>query len=68
MDVRNRAREIAAGEGQKGAIVITVTHEGVCIGVAGLTSDEVRYALCAAINHSFALDDDAAIDAEDDPG
>lgn len=66
MDLRHTARVIAASESHKGAIVITVTDDGVRIGIAGLGPDEVRYALCAAINYSFVFDGDA--EADDDAG
>jgi hypothetical protein len=58
VDLRRMARSIASSYGDKGAIVISVSKEGVRIGTEGLTPDELRHALCVAINYSFEFEDD----------
>ena len=67
MDLRHTAHTIAAGEGHRGAIVISVTDDGVRIETAGLTPDELRYALCAAFNDSFLIDGETEIEDVSSP-
>ena len=57
VDLRRTARAIAANYGDKGAVVITVSDEGVRIGTEGLTPDELRHALCVAVNYSFVFEE-----------
>ncbi len=47
------ARSIAASYGDKGAIVLTVSEEGIRIGVQGLTDREVQEALCVGIHYNM---------------
>ena len=44
---------MAANYGDKGAVVISVSDEGVRVGTEGLTPDELRRALCIAINYTL---------------
>lgn len=57
VDLRRTARAVAANYGDKGAVVISVNDEGVRIGTEGLTPDELRHALCVAINYTFEFED-----------
>ena len=57
VDLRRTARAIAANYGDKGAVVITVSDEGVRIGTEGLSPDELRYALCVATHYSFMFEE-----------
>jgi hypothetical protein len=55
--LRRQAKAIASSYEDKGAIVITVGDEGIRIGTEGLTPDELRNALCVAINYSFVFEE-----------
>jgi hypothetical protein len=57
LDLRRTARAIASNYGDKGGVVITVGEGGVRIGVENLTPQELRDALCVAINYSFVFED-----------
>lgn len=57
IDLRRTARAIAANYGDKGAVVITVSDEGVRIGTEGLSTDELRHALCTAMHYSFVFEE-----------
>lgn len=57
MDLRRTARAIASNYGDKGGVVITYGEEGIRIGVENLTPDELREALCVAINYSYAFEE-----------
>ncbi len=57
VDLRRTARAVAANYGDKGAVVISVNDEGVRVGTEGLTPDELRHALCVAINYTFDFED-----------
>ncbi|MEE9250833.1 MAG: hypothetical protein V3U93_06870 [Alphaproteobacteria bacterium] len=57
IDLRRTARALAANYGDKGAVVITVSDDGVRIGTEGLTPDELRHALFVAINYTFVFED-----------
>lgn len=56
VDLRRTARAVAQNYGDKGALVLTVGEEGVRVGTEGLTPDELRHALCVAINYSFVFE------------
>lgn len=56
--LRELARVVAAECGDKGAVIISFSEEGVRIGVEGLTPHELREALCTAIHYSFAFEDE----------
>lgn len=56
VDLRRTARAVASNYGDKGAVVISVGKDGVRIGTEGLTPDELREALCLAINYSFEFE------------
>lgn len=58
IDLRRTARAVATNYGDKGAVVIAVNDKGVRIGTEGLTSDELRHALCVAINYTFVFEDE----------
>ncbi len=47
------AGAIAASYEDDGAIVISVGKDGTRIGVEGLSPEQVREALCIAINYSY---------------
>lgn len=49
---------IASAYDDDGAIVISVGKEGVRIGVEGLSPEQVREALCVAINYSYEHEGD----------
>ncbi len=55
IDLKRQARAIASSYDDKGAIIISVGDEGIRIGTEGLTPDELRQALCVAINYSFVF-------------
>lgn len=57
VDLRRTTRAIAVNYGDKGAVVISVSDEGVRVGPEGLTPDELRHALCIAINYTFECTD-----------
>ena len=58
LKLRNTARAIARNYGDKGAMIISVNADGrVRIGTEGLTPEELRNALCVAINYSFAFEE-----------
>jgi len=57
LSLRGIARTVAAECGDKGAVVISYSSEGVRIGVENLTPAELREALCTAIHYSFAFED-----------
>ncbi len=57
IDLRRTARAVAANYGDRGAVVITVSDEGVRIGTEGLTPDELRHALCVATHYSFLFEE-----------
>lgn len=57
LGLRKTANAIAANYHDKGAIVISVSNENdVRIGTEGLTPEELRNALCVAINYSFEFE------------
>ena len=57
VDLRRTARAVARNYGDKGAVVISVNDEGVRIGTEDLTPDELRHALCVAINYTFEFEE-----------
>jgi len=58
IDLMRTARAVASNFGDKGAVVISFGEDGVRVGTQGLTPDEMRYALCVAINYTFVLEDE----------
>lgn len=60
VDLRRTAKAIASNYGDKGAVVISVGENGVRVGTEGLTPQELREALCVAINYSFVFEDEAS--------
>ena len=58
LDLRRTAAAIARNYGDKGAVVITYSEEGIRIGTENLTPAEVRKALCVAIHYSFVFEPD----------
>jgi hypothetical protein len=54
VDLRRMARSIASSYGDKGALILSVSDEGVRIGTEGLTPAELRQVLCLAIHYSYA--------------
>ncbi len=56
MDLRRMACSVASSYGDKGALILSVSDEGVRIGTEGLTPDELRQALCLAIHYSYELE------------
>ena len=63
VDLRRTARAMAANYDDKGAVGISVNDEGVRVGTEGLTPDELRHALCVAINYTFEFEDSIFGDA-----
>ena len=51
--LRRMAGGIASAYNDDGAIVISVGGDGIRIGVEGLSPEQVREALCVAINYSY---------------
>jgi hypothetical protein len=65
LNLQRTAGAIASNYGDKGAVIITIGDDGTRIGVENLTPQELREALCVAINYSFEFEDEmAAADAE----
>ena len=60
MPLRQTARAIATNYGDKGAVVITVSSDGVRIGVENLTPAELREALCTAIHYSYVFESETS--------
>jgi hypothetical protein len=60
LNLRHTAGAIARNYGDKGAIVITFSEDGLTrVGVENLTSEELCEALCTAIHYSFVFADEA---------
>jgi hypothetical protein len=59
IDLERTARAVASNFGDRGAVIISLGEKGVRVGAQGLTPEELRYALCVAINFSFVLEDEA---------
>ena len=55
--LKQMAASIAASYGDKGAIVLTWSDEGVRVGVSGLSHEETEKALCVAIHYNFCFSD-----------
>lgn len=53
INLQGLAKTVAGELGDKGAVVISFSTEGVRIGVEGLTPEELRGALCTAIHYSY---------------
>lgn len=53
MALRHTASLIARNYGDKGAVIITLGSEGIRIGTDGLTTAELREALCTAMHYTF---------------
>jgi hypothetical protein len=67
LNLQELARSIADQDGDKGAMIISASADGVIrIGVNGLDSDELRDVLCAAIHLSYVFDDDIEFEDESD--
>lgn len=47
------ANSIASSYGDDGAIIISVSNEGVRIGTEGLNFEQIQEALCIAIRYNF---------------
>jgi hypothetical protein len=56
LDLRRTASAIARNYGDKGAVVITYSDEGIRIGTENLTPQELREALCVAMHYSFVFE------------
>ncbi len=56
--LQRMAGAIAASYEDDGAIVISVGKDGTRIGVEGLSPEQVREALCIAINYSYEFSGD----------
>jgi len=56
-DIQRMAASIARSHGGHGTIVITWGPKGICVGVKNLTPNEMRQALCVAVNYSFAVEE-----------
>lgn len=60
LNLRHTAGAIARNYGDKGAIIITFSEDGLTrVGVENLTPEELRKALCTAIHYSFVFADEA---------
>lgn len=60
LNLRHTAGAIARNYGDKGAIIITFSENGLTrVGVGNLMPEELREALCAAIHYSFVFADEA---------
>src|ERR1700685_2906470 len=60
LNLRRTAGAIARNYGDKDAIVITFSGDGLTrVGVENLTPEELREALCTAIRYSFVFADEA---------
>lgn len=57
INLQGLAKTVADECGDKGAIVISFSSEGVRVGVEGLTPEETREALCVAVHYSFIFED-----------
>ena len=56
ISLQGLAGTVAAEFGDKGAIVISYSEDGVVrVGIANLSPQELLVALCTAIHHSFVL-------------
>lgn len=55
--LRQMAQSIASQYGDKGGIVLTYGTEGIRVGTAGLSPDEMERALCVAIHYNFCFSD-----------
>jgi hypothetical protein len=60
LSLERTAGAVASNYGDKGAVIISVADDGTRIGVANLTPEELREALCVAITYSFAFEDETA--------
>ncbi len=60
IDLKRMAGSIAAGYGDKGAVVITCGPDGFRIGVSGLTHRELQDALCVANHYNFCHMEEAS--------
>jgi hypothetical protein len=58
ISLRGLAGTVAAECNDKGAVVISFGDEGIRIGVENLTPEELREALCTAINYSFEFEEE----------
>lgn len=56
LDLQRTAASIAANYGDKGALVISYGDEGIRIGTEGLSAEEIRESLCAAIHYSYVFE------------
>lgn len=58
--LRTKAKNIAKDYQDKGAIIATMTTNGqMRIGTEGLTPEELRELLCAAIHYSFIFEENS---------
>ncbi len=55
--LRHMAQSIASQYGDKGGIVLTYGEEGIRVGMAGLSPDEMERALCVAIHYNIKFSD-----------
>ena len=62
LQLQGLAETVAAECGDKGAVVISYDRKHVRIGVEGLTPQELREALCAAIHYSYVMEENKAVD------
>ena len=56
INLQGLAKTVAGELGDKGAVVISFSEEGVRVGVEGLTPEELREALCTAIHYSYVFE------------
>jgi len=60
LNLKHTAGAIARNYGDKGAIIITFSDDGLTrVGVENLTPEEFREALCTAMHYSFVYADEA---------
>jgi hypothetical protein len=59
IDLRRTITPVAANYGDKGAVVISVSDDGVRVGIERLAPDELRHALCVVINYFLVFEGEA---------
>jgi len=57
INLQGLAKTVTEETGDKGAVIISFSREGVRIGTEGLTPEELREALCTAIHYSYVFED-----------
>ena len=56
LSLQGLAKTVAEETGDKGAVVISFSNEGVRVGAEGLTPEELGEALCTAIHYFYVFE------------